>query len=99
LARHSSAVNEWTTQPISRADILVALLNAFDRVYQQLQHDPTAYQAHWRQLVPIVGTSVTINRHDTQISGTVTQLNDDGSIIVATATGNQIVHSGIIQFD
>ncbi len=99
LARHSSAVNEWTTQPISRADILVAQLNAFDRVYQQLQHDPTAYQAHWRQLVPIVGTTVTINRHTTHISGTVTQLNDDGSIIVATANGSEVVHSGIIQFD
>ena len=99
LARYSSAVNEWTTQPISRADILVAQLNAFDRVYQQLQHDPDAYQAHWRQLVPIVGTTVTITRHDTQLSGTVTQLNDDGSIIVATANGSEVVHSGIIQFD
>jgi BirA family biotin operon repressor/biotin-[acetyl-CoA-carboxylase] ligase len=99
LARHSSAINEWTTQPISRADILVAQLNTFDHVYQQLQHDPNAYQAHWRQLVHIVGTTVTITRHDTQLSGTVTQLNDDGSIIIATSSGHHVVHSGIIQFD
>lgn len=99
LARYSSAINDWTTQPISRADILVAQLNAFDQVYQQLQHDPTAYQARWRQLVQIVDTYVTITRHDTQISGTVTQLNDDGSIIVATRTSHQVVHSGIVQFD
>jgi BirA family biotin operon repressor/biotin-[acetyl-CoA-carboxylase] ligase len=58
LARYSSAVNEWTTQPISRADILITQLNAFDRVYQQLQHDPSAYQTHWRQLVPMTPTSV-----------------------------------------
>ncbi|NBU63116.1 MAG: hypothetical protein EBS29_01200, partial [Chloroflexia bacterium] len=99
LARASSAVNDWTTQPISRADILVSQLNAFERVYQQLQHDPTAYQAHWRQLVPIVGTTVTITRHDIQLTGTVTQLHDDGSIVVATRTGQHVVHSGIIQFD
>lgn len=99
LARHSSAVAEWTPHSISRADILVAQLNAFDHVYQQLQYDATAYQAHWRQLVQIVGTHITITRHATQISGTVTQLNDDGSLVVATSTGHHVVHSGITQFD
>lgn len=98
LARQSSAICDWTAQSITRADILVTQLNAFDLVYQQLKHNPTAYQSRWRQLVQIVGNTITITRHNSQLSGIVNHLNDDGSIIVATPNGVEVVHSGIVQF-
>lgn len=93
LAQHSTAIATWSDTPVHRADLLVRQLNAFEAVYDQLAHDPTALQPRWHAAMQhIVGQTRTIQHGTTTIHGQITALNDDGSIVIAGET----VHSGMI---
>ncbi len=93
LAQHSTAISAWADTPVQRADLLIRQLNAFEVVYDQLMHDPTAVQPRWHAAMQsIVGQTRTIQHGSSTIHGQVTALNDDGSIVIAGET----VYSGMI---
>lgn len=93
LSDQSTAITPWAHQPIDRTDILIRLLNAFEPVYAQLQHDPTAYHARWyAAMCHIIGQTRTIRTGAQTIHGMVHAINPDGSIVIDGHT----VYAGIM---
>ena len=93
LAKQSTAIAHWTQSSPNRTDLLTQQLNAFEPVYDQLRHNPLAYQQRWYAAMHhIVGQTRTVTTGTQTIHGTVTALNDDGSIVIA----GQTIHAGML---
>lgn len=97
LAQRSRPLSSWYPT-ITRQRVLVETLRRFDDVYALLRHDPYAYQAHWQALLgDIIGQTMHIRRGDQLVTGTVSAVHADGSLMLATATGIVPVSSGILE--
>ncbi|MEY2845773.1 MAG: hypothetical protein RL076_1319 [Chloroflexota bacterium] len=95
LATQSTALTHWTDATYDRNDLLARQLNAFEPVYDQLAHDPLMYHTRWYTAMhQMVGQTRTVTTGTQTIHGTVTALNDDGSIVI----DGQTIHTGMLDF-
>lgn len=93
----SRPLSHW--QPdINRQALLVDVVARWSQTYATLATDATAYQPRWRALViDLVGQQVRLRQADTEITGVVHALNDDGSLMLEAADGRtQRVTSGML---
>lgn len=83
---------------VTRQQVLVETLRRFDVVYGMLKHNPHAYQPRWLHFLgDITGQQLRIRQGDHVVAGRVTAVNEDGSLMIATATGIVQVQSGILE--
>lgn len=79
---------------VDRNQLAATLLN---RLLNLMTTYQTAdFMARYRELSLVIGHEVVVNRYGTEIMGHVSDIADDGALILATATGEQRFTSGEI---
>lgn len=97
LRSKATSLCDVTGDPPSRLDVLLAVLQSFERHLDLLCDQPDEMRRLWNRYDLLAGRFVTVDDgHDTTC-GTCEGIADDGSLIVRTAAGPKGIYSGVVQ--
>ncbi len=93
------SLKEITGREINRLDFLNLFLMNFEKNYLDfLQGHFPAILERWIKKSAIINQKIKVTDHNKIITGTVTEVTDDGSLIVTTDDGTCLVNSGDINY-
>jgi BirA family biotin operon repressor/biotin-[acetyl-CoA-carboxylase] ligase len=97
----ATSIAAETSSQHSRRRILADLLQNFDQLYLQMQSDDSGTMLkRWKNFSNTIGRRVTITMVNKTLRGTVTDIGDDGALILKTSRGHsQKIFSGDISFN
>lgn len=91
LRRRIATLPDLTGRPLARQRLLAGFV---PRLLDLLAADPVAITSRYRTLCGLTGTSVRVFVGDGVHEGLCRGVADDGGLVVATATGPVVIHSG-----
>lgn len=93
LAEIATSCGQVAGRSVDRADLLVALLTAFDRSYTQLAlpAGPAEVLREYRRACVTVGNSVRVDFAGRSIEGVAVEIDEDGHLVVETSPGARSV--------
>lgn len=77
-------------------DVLVGILNQLLSVLNRAEDFAAQLREHWNPHCFLSGRNVTITRGRDQITGRCLGIRDDGALVVATASGTEFLHAGVV---
>jgi BirA family biotin operon repressor/biotin-[acetyl-CoA-carboxylase] ligase len=85
----TSLVNEAAT-PVSREDLLAALLNQFEEIYQRSSSEKGEVHEWWRARLDTIGRQVDVTFRGETYSGTAKDVDAEGNLLLSLPDGNVI---------
>ena len=75
-------------EPVSREAVMIALLNAFDTIWERAAREGSAWIVPaWRSRSLMLGREVTFNLGGIQQAGVAEDISDDGALVIRAADG------------
>ncbi len=88
IRKIATSVRIQKGRPVSRVDLLCALLENFETCYEQLKTEGFGpIMEQWRQMTDIIGKRIYVDVMDTRHIGTVAAVDDDGVLILQDDQG------------
>ncbi len=97
LQTRAIALCDVVGTPCSQQDVLIGVLQSFERHLNLLCDQPDEMRQLWRVYDLLIGRSVTVGDEYGTVSGTCEGIDDDGALLVRTAAGTQRVYGGVVQ--
>jgi BirA family biotin operon repressor/biotin-[acetyl-CoA-carboxylase] ligase len=95
LRRSVTSLQEKLIQPIDLPRLFEYLVGQLEFWYLKLRDKGfKAIEPHYRRLCSTLGKQVTVDLEEKQVAGLAKALNADGSLIIQTTEGRQIIRSG-----
>jgi BirA family transcriptional regulator, biotin operon repressor / biotin---[acetyl-CoA-carboxylase] ligase len=94
------ALEELSPHKVSRADVLVAILQRLDARVHWLASSPDALYGEWSRRCVLTGKNVEVEIHSRRIVGVCRGIDQDGALLLRTVHGDQRCLSGtILRYD
>jgi BirA family biotin operon repressor/biotin-[acetyl-CoA-carboxylase] ligase len=91
-----TALCDVTGRRHDRTDVLIRFLTAFADRLEQLSRADTRLLGAWRSRCVLRGRQVRIDNGAGSVRGRCWGIDDDGALVVETASGEQRVHGGVV---
>ncbi len=79
---------------VSRERLLSEILNNFEEMLEQLNHDPNKILNDWRNRAKLIGEKIKIVEDDKTTIGIFEDINDHGFLILRVGDKKEIIHFG-----
>lgn len=97
LRQRATSLCDAGCGPIELTTLLVAILRGLDEQLRMLVAAPGGLAARWRDRCLLTGRQVTLDSGLQQFSGRCTGIDDDGQLVLETASGTRRFASGSVQ--
>src|SRR5579872_1244003 len=99
IAPSAAWLSEATDAPIDRTVLLAALLHAYEESFDSLLSAPRKIIAAWSSDAALVGRVLAVKAVDGSLlqRGTVSAIDHEGSLVLATEAGERIVRLGDVE--
>ncbi len=99
LKKHATTLASSMDHDLSRVELLQAILRSFDTNYQQLtQGDHRFIRERWFELSDILERTIRVKGEKQTVSGVVTGVDNDGSLLLKTKSGVLRIVSGDVEY-
>ena len=100
LRKRATSIAAETGRPVSRAEILGAFLERFERYYDLIDREGFApVIRRWRELSDMTGRPVRVHAFSGFVEGTIAGIDDDGVLLLTGADGTvERVISGDVEY-
>jgi len=95
IADRATSLSREAGRALDRDKILQAVLSELDIMYQAVRRSEfdTAV-SEWTQRCSMFGKTITVQEHDSTVSGVASRLHQDGGLVITTEQGERIIYAG-----
>lgn len=95
VALRATSLAREAGSPLDRKEVFQNILRELDRLYAGVQKGEWSVVVdEWTRRCSMFGKSVTVQEHDSFLSGTALRLHHDGGLILETKQGTRTVYAG-----
>ncbi len=95
LSKKAGSLFLFKGEPVDNKELLVNILEEFDRLYSNFMIDGIDYLKMWKEKLGIIGQQITVKSDNQIIEGEVADIDGQGNLILKQGNGNrQTVSSG-----